>query len=164
MNYFETNYSAVRLPIAMNGTPGLRNAQLGAIHNIAGHFTLSSDDALVVMPTGSGKTAVQMLAAYLLRARRVLVITPNRLVRHQIMEEYQNLLTLKKAGVLGLEVPTPNVFEVEEKITSAAQWQGRGVKPGQGKFASRSGASRERAQPRRVAGVVAPQHQNAVGA
>lgn len=123
MNYFETNYNTVRLPIAINGTPGLRNAQLGAIHNIAGHFTLSSDDALVVMPTGSGKTAVQMLAAYLLRARRVLVITPNRLVRHQITEEYQNLLTLKKAGVLGLEVPTPNVFEVEEKITSTAQWQ-----------------------------------------
>jgi len=123
MKYFETHYNVVRLPLAENGTPGLRLAQLGAIHSVAGHFTLSSADALVVMPTGSGKTAVQMVTAYLLRAKRVLVITPNRLVRHQVAEEFKNLLTLKRAAVFGLEVPTPNVFEVEERITTGGQWQ-----------------------------------------
>ena len=99
-------------------------AQLGAVHNIAGYFTLSSEDALVVMPTGSGKTAVQIIIAYILRASRVLVITPNRLVRHQIAEEFKSLLTLKKARVLTLDIPAPNVFEVEEKITIDTQWQG----------------------------------------
>lgn len=86
MSYFEENYKNIALSID-KGTPetkGLRKAQIGAIHAIASHFTLKTDPALVVMPTGSGKTAVLMVAAYLLEANRVLIVTPSRLVRNSI--------------------------------------------------------------------------------
>lgn len=122
MSYFENQYNAVRYPISLNGKPGLRIAQLGAIHAVAAHFTLRDEPAIVVMPTGSGKTAVSMLVAFLERALRVLVVTPSRLVRNQIAEEYKTLKVLKKNEVIALETTTPNVREVESKITSDAGW------------------------------------------
>lgn len=64
-----------------------------------------------------------MIAAFILRASRVLVITPSRLVRYQITREYETLLTLKRARVFSLDVPTPRVFEVESKIDSEAGWK-----------------------------------------
>lgn len=38
--------------------PGLRSPQIGALHAIAAHWSLSKDPAIVVMPTGTGKTEV----------------------------------------------------------------------------------------------------------
>ena len=82
MNYFTKHYSQINYTIAIGNGTGLRNAQIGAIHAIGSHFTLFKDEpALVIMPTGSGKTAVLNLAAYLLRAKRVLVISSSVLVR-----------------------------------------------------------------------------------
>jgi superfamily II DNA or RNA helicase len=123
MNFFSTHYNSITYPIAENIRPGLRRAQIGAIHAIASHFTLRIEPAIVVMPTGSGKTAVLMMTAFVLRAKRVLVVTPSRLVRHQIKEEFENLLTLKKTTVLNLDVPTPRVFEVDEKLQNPQDWQ-----------------------------------------
>lgn len=82
--YFSRHYADVRFPVTSDDQPGLRRGQLGALHAVAAHFTLKNDAAVVTMPTGSGKTVVIALAAFLLRARRVLVITPSRLVRSQI--------------------------------------------------------------------------------
>ena len=44
--------------------------------------------ALVVLPTGCGKTGVAVLAAYALNASRVLVITPSLTISKQIHEEF----------------------------------------------------------------------------
>lgn len=63
---------------------GLRRGQRGVAHAVAAHFELREDFAVVTMPTGSGKTAVLALSPFLLRARRALLVTPSRLVRHQI--------------------------------------------------------------------------------
>src|SRR6185503_3788889 len=101
MAYFSPLYGRINYPIA--ATPqgrGLRNAQIGAIHAIASYFTLyDAEPALVVMPTGSGKTAVLNLAPYVLRAGRVLVISSSVLVRGQIFEEFETLKTLKASSV-----------------------------------------------------------------
>jgi len=91
MSYFDNNYGEVKYPISYkneDGTfeSGLRRPQLGAIHSIASHFTTKDDSAIVVLPTGSGKTAILMMSAYILRCKRALVITPSRLVRNQITE------------------------------------------------------------------------------
>ena len=65
MRYFSDLYRAVNYPIASEHSVGLRNAQIGAIHAIASHTTLEPvDAAVIVMPTGSGKTTVLMLAPY----------------------------------------------------------------------------------------------------
>ena len=44
--------------------------------------------ALVVLPTGCGKTGVAVLAAYALNATRVLVITPSLIISKQIYEAF----------------------------------------------------------------------------
>lgn len=57
MSYFSNLYSEIQYPIATETEVGLRNAQIGAIHAIAAHSTIKPvDAAIVVMPTGSGKS------------------------------------------------------------------------------------------------------------
>ncbi len=51
------------------------------------------------MPTGSGKTVVKMLAAVVLRAARVLVVTPSRMVREQIAHHFATLQVLRNPRV-----------------------------------------------------------------
>lgn len=122
--YFGESYPLVRLPIPdREDDPGLRRGQLGAIHAIAAHFTQSSESAIVVMPTGSGKTAVLILAAFMLRARRVLVVTPSRLVRQQTAELFGTLSVLQAVGCLPTHVRPPRVLEVKERLNTDQDWQ-----------------------------------------
>lgn len=113
-DYFKKNYSKLRLPICSDEEIGLRNAQIGAIHAIASFFTLKKNSAaIVVMPTGSGKTAVLQMAPYFLHSQKVLIVTPSVMVRSQIVEDFKLLCTLKAAGVFAEGVPCPNVYEME---------------------------------------------------
>ncbi|RRD21823.1 DEAD/DEAH box helicase [Fusobacterium canifelinum] len=113
ISYFNDLYNELRFPIAENKI-GLRNAQIGAIHAIASYATLNSKDAaVIVMPTGSGKTTVIMMAPYLLRKKKVLIVTPSAMVRNQIVNDYTNLRTLKYIGVLPKETKTPIIYEAK---------------------------------------------------
>ena len=100
MAYFADHYNQFSFPRAEDDQPGFRDAQLGAIHSLAGHFAARHEPALISMPTGSGKSAVLMASAFLLRSERVLVLTPSRLVREQLAEEFRTLATLKKIGAV----------------------------------------------------------------
>lgn len=64
--------------------------QIDAVKNV--HAQLQKQDmpniALVVLPTGCGKTGVAVLAAYALNASRVLVITPSVKISKQIHEAF----------------------------------------------------------------------------
>lgn len=113
----------LRLPSESEDTPGLRRAQIGAIHAVASHFTLHDDPAVVVMPTGSGKTAVLATTAFMLQAARVLTVTPSRLVRGQISGVWKDLGILKELGVLPDDAMTPAVAEVKNRVASAEAWQ-----------------------------------------
>jgi len=124
MSYFSSNYTRINYPIGSPALKGLRNAQIGAIHAIASHFTLYDvEPALLVMPTGSGKTAVLNLAPYVLRARRVLVISSSVLVRGQIFEEFETLKTLKASNVFHVGIARPAVKEIKSPIKSIDEWQ-----------------------------------------
>jgi len=79
---------------------GLRECQIGAFWATCAHFTASNSPALIVMPTGSGKTAVIMLLAFGLRASRVLVITPAVILRDQTAKKFKSLDDLIREGVL----------------------------------------------------------------
>ena len=99
MTYFASHYSDLRFPVERGDdipAPGFREAQRGALFAIASHFTSRTDPAIVTMPTGAGKTAVLQASAFLLRASRVLVLTPSRLVREQIAEDFGELRVLKR--------------------------------------------------------------------
>jgi superfamily II DNA or RNA helicase len=125
MGYFTDYYSHVAYPKETLGRPnsGLRQAQLGAMHAVAAHFTTNTLPALVVMPTGSGKTAVLTIAPYLLGAGRVLIVTPSRLVREQIADDIKELRTLKRLGVLPQEISPPKTRELATRIKSMSDWE-----------------------------------------
>ncbi len=124
MSYYRTHYPDLRFPIATAaGQSGLRKAQLGALWGVASHFTVRQEPALVVMPTGSGKTAVVTLVPFLLQAERVLVITSNRPVRGQITSEFKTQRTLINLGVVpDVTTPGPKVKEITSRVPSAEGW------------------------------------------
>jgi superfamily II DNA or RNA helicase len=122
MNYFKPHYTDLRWPIKEDGTPGLRMPQLGAMHAIAAHFTRHATPAIVTMPTGSGKTVVISATPYLLRANRVLVLTPSRIVREQISEEFAGLLDLRRFSVVDARLPAPTVYNITGKMDSLDEW------------------------------------------
>jgi len=123
MSYFEDGYSEFRYPLKAGDKPGFRLAQLGAIHAAAAHFVTRADPGIVTMPTGSGKTAVLNAAAFVLRAKRVLVISPSRLVREQIAEEIATLKTLREAGAVPEAMDLPRVFTTKKRVTSSEEWE-----------------------------------------
>jgi len=106
MSYFSENYDEIKYSIFSGENGGLRRPQLGAIHSIAAHFTKkvnpkTIDPAIIVMPTGSGKTAVLIMCPFVLKVNKVLVITPIKLVRSQIANNYKNLEILRRIGYVG---------------------------------------------------------------
>lgn len=103
----------------------LRRGQVGAIHAISQHFLIgNTSPAVVVMPTGSGKTGVMQASCYVLGAKRVLVVTPNRLVRSQIAAKFCDPGTLWYLGLIEqpLERP-PAVHEVVNRIRTLEDWE-----------------------------------------
>lgn len=120
--YFSRLYEAVRFPIGTTETPGLRRGQRAALHAIASYFSLRDQPAVVTMPTGSGKSVVLALAAALTRARRVLVVTPSRLVRSQLADEFKTFGRIRAAGALPDDTPLPSVKEVVHRLNSAEAW------------------------------------------
>ena len=112
--YFESYYDKIKYPIDSEKSRGLRNAQLGAIHAISSFFSINKKDAaIVIMPTGSGKTAVLMLVPYLIRKQRVLIVTPSKMVRRQIVEDFSDLRTLCVANVFQTSMKKPKVLEMD---------------------------------------------------
>lgn len=67
------------------------------------------------MPTGSGKSAVFMALPFALQSSRVLILTTSRVVRDQIAEDYTNLSTLKKLGVITDRATCPRVRTVQTR-------------------------------------------------
>ena len=125
MTYFEEQYSKIQLTkISDENEYGLRNAQLGAIHSIGRHFSLfDKEPALIVMPTGSGKTAVLTLCPFLLNVKRVLILSSSRLVRGQISEEISNLRTLLKIKVFPENIPLPTIKEIDSELSTVEDWK-----------------------------------------
>jgi superfamily II DNA or RNA helicase len=127
VSYFSRRRNQVRLPLSVDpadGGQGLRRAQLGAIAAIQSKHTLGmAEPGLIVMPTGSGKTGVLMTAPFLLNANRVLIITPSRIVRYQIAEDYKTLKTLKKINILPQAAKEPNVVEVNSRRRTREDWE-----------------------------------------
>lgn len=121
MSYFIDRHKHVNHALSDDGK-GIRECQMGALHAISSHFTLKDTQAVVVLPTGAGKTAVLMLCPFVLKARRVLVITPSQFVRNQIARDFKALSTLKRTGALPNSLDPPLVIEVKETMTNSVAW------------------------------------------
>lgn len=125
MSYFAANYSKLCFPISdhARNIDGFREAQRGALFAVGSHFTCRPEPAIVTMPTGSGKTAVLQACAFLLRATRVLILTPSRLVREQIAEDFAILGVLKRIGALPNDLEPPRVMPTAHRVTNPDGWE-----------------------------------------
>ena len=94
--------------------PGLRMPQLGALHAVAAHWTVSPEPAIVVMPTGTGKTEVMMATAVAGNASRLLVIVPTDALRQQTADKFATYGLLDTIGVID-NIPLPVVGTLSSK-------------------------------------------------
>ena len=130
MSYFSIHAKSLRLPFQPDAR-GIRKAQLGACFAIGAHFSVRSNErepCLVVLPTGTGKTAVMTLTPFLLpttlagHVQRVLVLTPSKIVRRQVTQEFKSLKTLRTSRLIRMNMAAPKVGEVEGYRSSENKW------------------------------------------
>ncbi|WP_218164101.1 DEAD/DEAH box helicase family protein [Chitinophaga sancti] len=69
-------------------TRGLRSPQIGALYSLLAHFQNPDDKAIIVMPTGTGKTETMLSALIANCCNRVLVSIPSDSLRSQISRFY----------------------------------------------------------------------------
>lgn len=105
-----------------NQNEGLREAQAGAYWAVRSHFTTQSTPAIVVMPTGSGKTTVMTLLAFAIVKKRVLIIAPSRVIRDQIKNEFLTLERAKNVGALNDAIYPPKVITIERQLKTYEDW------------------------------------------
>lgn len=101
----------------------LRRAQLAAAFAVGAHFSVRTDPAIVSMPTGAGKSAAMTLLPFVLTAGRVLVVTPNKLLRSQLAAEFSALGVLRGTGCIPEDMLPPSTREVTSQLTSADAWE-----------------------------------------
>lgn len=113
------------LRVSVSDAPGgLREGQIGAAFAVVSHFTLTTEVAQVVLPTGVGKTAVMTLVPFLCGSTRVLVVAPTRLVRDQVAKEFRTLGDLRHvAKALPAAAETPKVKVVSKQLRTLAAWE-----------------------------------------
>ena len=108
------------------GIKGLRNPQIGAVHAIHAHWSVSEAPATIVMPTGTGKTEVMLSVLVSAVCRKLLVVVPTDALRTQLAEKFLTLGVLKdpdchvldtraKCPIVGVLEHIPhNLAEVDE--------------------------------------------------
>ncbi|RIJ45494.1 restriction endonuclease subunit R [Maribellus luteus] len=76
---------------------GLRPPQIGALHAIQAHWSISKNAAIVVMPTGTGKTETMLCLTVAEQLNKILIIVPSDSLRTQIAGKFCELGILKNS-------------------------------------------------------------------
>ena len=88
---------------------GLRLPQFGALAAIQAHWSVCSDVATVVMPTGTGKTETMIVTIINERINRTLIVVPSNLLREQTVNKLCSFGILKEIGVVDRKSISPTV-------------------------------------------------------
>lgn len=108
----------------INGNTYLREPQIEAFNKIERFFNNPLDqgrkEAIVVLPTGTGKTGVMAIAPYAVSQKKVLVITPQTVVANTVMgsldsSDYKNFWYTSK--VISQIEDLPSVVHYEKHVT-----------------------------------------------
>lgn len=101
---------------------GWRAAQVGAIAACVSHNSTSIEPGIVTMPTGSGKTAVELALPHIFAARRTLVLVPTSLLRAQVSEAFRSQEVLRHAPLIQGD-DNPTVLSVVSESHGLAEFQ-----------------------------------------
>jgi superfamily II DNA or RNA helicase len=97
---------------------GLRKPQIGALHSIIGYQASGvTDPAIVVMPTGTGKTETMVAWMVATQPETVLVIVPSDVLREQIAATFENLGILQEVGAVVPSALRPRVVRLGHRIS-----------------------------------------------
>lgn len=96
---------------------GLRSPQIGAVHEVHGHWSVSNEAATIVMPTGTGKTETMLSVLISKPCQKILVVVPTDALRIQIANKFLTLGILKDEDchVLSTEALYPIVGILRQK-------------------------------------------------
>lgn len=100
---------------------GLRPPQIGAIYAVQAHWTVNSDPATVVLPTGVGKTETMLSLLVAERCHRLLVVVPTDALRTQIFDKFLSFGLLKSPhfGVVSPTAAYPVVGALNHRPANA---------------------------------------------
>ena len=101
-----------------SGTDGLRAPQLGALHAVHAHWSVNSNPATIIMPTGTGKTETMLSVMISKQCHKILVVVPTDPLRSQIANKFLTLGILKKIGVIAPSACYPIVGVLYKKIVT----------------------------------------------
>lgn len=107
----------------IKGNEYLREPQIEAYYKIESYFNCQSKvrkEALIILPTGTGKTGVMAIAPYAVSKKRVLVITPQTVIANTVMgsldsSDYKNFWYA--SGVIDSIDDLPAVVHYEKHVT-----------------------------------------------
>ena len=92
-----------------NGTiMGLRSPQIGALHSMLAHVEDGEERAIVVMPTGTGKTETMLAFLIANMCKKVFVVVPSDALRSQIAKKFKDLGLLPKLGIVPQDINNAN--------------------------------------------------------
>lgn len=91
---------AVHYRKADDAQAGLRPPQLGALFAVGMHWSLHTQPATVVMPTGTGKTETMLATIAAHEVDRSIVAVPTKALRDQTGEKFKVMGLLRRLGVL----------------------------------------------------------------
>lgn len=88
MTTIDLNYFLTSDPAILDNDDGLRKIQIDSYIEICNHFLVnnSNEDAIAVLPTGSGKTGVMAIAPFGISKGRVLIITPQLVIKDHVVD------------------------------------------------------------------------------
>ena len=97
--------------------PGMRPPQVGALHAVAAHWSVSSKPGLAVMPTGTGKTEAMLACLIMKRPVRLLVLVPSDALRSQTFGKFCSMGKLRELRVVPPEIFNPVIGRVKGTLT-----------------------------------------------
>lgn len=98
---------------------GLRSPQVGALHAVLAHWTVTHEPATVVMPTGTGKTETMLATLVYSQPTCLLVVVPTDALREQVSRKFMSLGVLPQLGVLNGPVKLPVVGTLKRRPLSS---------------------------------------------
>lgn len=102
--------------------PGsLRRPQIAALHSIVGYQSSGlQEPAVVVMPTGTGKTETMLAWMVAARPTSLLVLVPSVALRDQIASKFETLGVLQREGIVSNTAQRPSVGRLEHGFQDSA--------------------------------------------
>ena len=115
-NSWKDKFKFVKENVAQN-IQGLRPPQIGALYSILAHVQNPEDRAIIVMPTGTGKTEVMLSALIANQCPKLLVTVPSDSLRTQLANKFISLGLLKQFKIIADDCYNPQVGIMTTKFT-----------------------------------------------